>query len=102
MDFAEGFAPARPLGAAGDGGYLPFAALTAIHMAHRLGALVAVAALALLAWRLHAAAARRGAGRSACSALAAGRPRAGSATSSSAGRSRRRSRTPPARPRSSV
>ncbi len=54
MDFAEGFHIWRPLGIAGTGGYLPFAALTAIHYAHRLGAYVVLAALALLAWRLHA------------------------------------------------
>jgi cytochrome c oxidase assembly protein subunit 15 len=54
MDAAQGFAVRRPLGA-GDGGYLPFAALTAIHMAHRLGALVLLPALVAFAWRLHAA-----------------------------------------------
>ncbi|MEO8312041.1 MAG: COX15/CtaA family protein [Caldimonas sp.] len=54
MDFAEGFVVRRPLGSGSDG-YLPFAALTAIHMAHRLGALVLVAALAALAACLHRA-----------------------------------------------
>ena len=54
MDFAEGFVVRRPLGAGSDG-FLPFAALTAIHMAHRLGALVLVAAVAAFAWRLHLA-----------------------------------------------
>ena len=54
MDMAEGFAVRRPLGAGSDG-YLPFAALTAIHMAHRLGALVLIAAVAAFAWRLHLA-----------------------------------------------
>ena len=38
MDSAHGFTLLRQLGGDGDGGYLPFAALTAIHMAHRLGA----------------------------------------------------------------
>lgn len=52
MDFEQGFALLRPLGAGADGGWLPFAALTAIHMAHRLGAVLLLAALALLAWRL--------------------------------------------------
>ena len=52
MAFGEGFA-LRPLGV-GDDGYLPFPALTAIHMAHRLGAAVLLPALALLAQRLHA------------------------------------------------
>jgi cytochrome c oxidase assembly protein subunit 15 len=54
MDVAEGFVVRRPLGGGSDG-YLPFAALTAIHMAHRLGALVLVAAVAAFAWRLHLA-----------------------------------------------
>jgi cytochrome c oxidase assembly protein subunit 15 len=54
MDFAQGFVLRRPLGGDGEGGYLPFAALTAIHMAHRLGAFVLLTALALLAWRLYA------------------------------------------------
>jgi cytochrome c oxidase assembly protein subunit 15 len=54
MDVAEGFVVRRPLGAGSDG-YLPFAALTAIHMAHRLGALVLLPAIAAFAWRLHVA-----------------------------------------------
>jgi cytochrome c oxidase assembly protein subunit 15 len=54
MDVAEGFVIRRPLGAGSDG-YLPFAALTAIHMAHRLGALVLAVAVVTFAWRLHLA-----------------------------------------------
>ena len=54
MDFEQGFAPRRALGAGTDGGFLAFAALTAIHYAHRLGAVLLLAALALFAWRLHA------------------------------------------------
>jgi cytochrome c oxidase assembly protein subunit 15 len=54
MDFASGFTLLRPLGMTADGAYLPFAALTAIHYAHRLAAYVVLAALLLLAWRLHA------------------------------------------------
>ena len=54
MDVAEGFVVRRPLGG-GSAGYLPFAALTAIHMAHRLGALVLLPAIAAFAWRLHGA-----------------------------------------------
>ena len=55
MDFAQGFTLRRELGATADGGYLPFAALTAIHYAHRARSrCVVLAALALLAWRLHA------------------------------------------------
>ena len=51
-DFARGFALLRPLGEAAEGGYLPFAALTAIHLAHRIGAAVVLGALAFLALRL--------------------------------------------------
>lgn len=60
-DFAGGFVLRRPLGGDGAGGYLPYQALTAIHMAHRLGAFVVLPLLALLAWRLQASggAARR-------------------------------------------
>ncbi|WP_428420182.1 COX15/CtaA family protein [Methylibium sp.] len=59
MDFEHGFSILRPLGAGKDGGWLPFAALTAIHMAHRLGAVALLAALALLAWHLAQVAALR-------------------------------------------
>lgn len=54
MDFDAGFTLQRALGAGKDGGYLPFAALTAIHYTHRLGAAVVLVALGLMAWRLHA------------------------------------------------
>ena len=37
-----------------DGGWLPFEALTAIHMSHRLGALAVFAALLFFVWRLRA------------------------------------------------
>src|SRR5580765_3452919 len=36
MSLVDAFQLRRPLGGDGDGGFLPFAALTAIHMAHRL------------------------------------------------------------------
>ncbi|MFN7725286.1 MAG: COX15/CtaA family protein [Rubrivivax sp.] len=52
MDFAHGFTPLRHLGVAADGSALPFEALVAIHMAHRLFAVVATAVLGWLAWRL--------------------------------------------------
>ena len=52
MDFAHGFTVLRALGEGKDGGYLPFAALTAIHLVHRIGAGVVLVALGLLAWRL--------------------------------------------------
>ena len=53
MDFDHGFTLLRELGAGKDGGYLPFAALTAIHYTHRLMAYAVLTALLLLAWRLH-------------------------------------------------
>jgi len=49
MDFGHGFTLGRELGRAGDGEFLPFQALVAIHMAHRLFALVACLALLALA-----------------------------------------------------
>lgn len=52
VDFARGFELRRHLGTTGDGDMLPFPALTAIHLAHRIGALVLVTVLLLLAWRL--------------------------------------------------
>ncbi|HZV92601.1 MAG TPA: COX15/CtaA family protein [Caldimonas sp.] len=55
MNFAEGFVVLRPLGISGEGGFLPFQALTAIHMAHRIGALVVLPMLLWLAARLAAA-----------------------------------------------
>jgi cytochrome c oxidase assembly protein subunit 15 len=51
LDFAQGFALWRELGTRAGGGWLDLAALAAIHMAHRLGALVVFAALlGLAAW----------------------------------------------------
>lgn len=55
MDFAHGFTLWRGLGQTGAGDYLPFEALTAIHLSHRLMALIVLVALGLLAWRLQAA-----------------------------------------------
>jgi cytochrome c oxidase assembly protein subunit 15 len=53
MDFDAGFTLRRELGRGADGGYLPFAALTAIHYTHRLLAYVVLIALGALAWRLY-------------------------------------------------
>jgi cytochrome c oxidase assembly protein subunit 15 len=51
MDFASGFTLWRELGRDGDGGFLPFEALVAIHMVHRWFVVVAaIALLALAAW----------------------------------------------------
>ncbi len=52
MDFRQGFTLWRELGAGPDGASITFAALTAIHYAHRLAAYVVVAALLLLAFLL--------------------------------------------------
>ena len=52
MDFGQAFSLRRELGAGAAGEYLPFAALTAIHMTHRLGAAVLLGLLAWLAWGL--------------------------------------------------
>ena len=54
MDFEHGFALLRELGEGKDGGALPFAALTAIHYMHRLGAYALLGAMSLFAWRLWA------------------------------------------------
>ena len=52
LDFAQGFQLWRELGQKAGGGFLPYEALAAIHMAHRLGAAVVLTALPLLAWAL--------------------------------------------------
>lgn len=53
MDFEHGFAILRPLGTGkGGSGWLPFEALTAIHMSHRAVALLLLTSMALLVWRL--------------------------------------------------
>lgn len=54
MDFAQGFEVWRPLGQTGAGDHIGFAALTAIHMAHRLFALLAFAVLVGLGLALRA------------------------------------------------
>jgi cytochrome c oxidase assembly protein subunit 15 len=56
MDFAMGFHLLRPLGGDGQGAYITQAALTAIHVTHRMAALVVVLAVlgygvALIRWR---------------------------------------------------
>jgi len=52
MDFAHAFTLHRELGQTRDGGLLPFAALTAIHWSHRIGAVVVLLAVGGLALRL--------------------------------------------------
>ncbi|TBV03310.1 COX15/CtaA family protein [Phytopseudomonas dryadis] len=55
MDFANGFHLTQHIGPNYLGGQLDSDARTAIHMAHRLGALLVTLVLGLLAWRLHRA-----------------------------------------------
>ena len=52
MHFDQGFQIWRELGLNRDGGHITFAALTAIHFAHRMMAAVVLVVLGLLAWRL--------------------------------------------------
>ncbi len=52
MDFGHGFALVRELGRAADGAYLPFEALVAIHMTHRVAAVAVTLALLALAHAL--------------------------------------------------
>ena len=52
MDFSQGFTVLRELGRGADGGFLSMQALVAIHMVHRVGALVLCVAVLLLAWLL--------------------------------------------------
>ncbi len=54
MDFAHAFTLRRELGETASGAFLPFEALTAIHMTHRWAAFVVLAAMVALAWRLAA------------------------------------------------
>jgi cytochrome c oxidase assembly protein subunit 15 len=51
-NFGEGFVLWREIGVDYEGGVLDLPSRTAIHMAHRVGALVTIALLGLLAWRL--------------------------------------------------
>lgn len=53
MDFSHGFGLWRELGLTSSGAPIDFAALTAIHYLHRVGALIVLLALGVLAWRLN-------------------------------------------------
>ncbi|MGG2398490.1 COX15/CtaA family protein [Pseudomonas sp. SH1-B] len=55
MDFGKGFHLTQHIGPNYLGGQLDSDARTAIHMSHRLGALLVTLALLVLAWRLHRA-----------------------------------------------
>jgi heme a synthase len=59
MNFAQGFELWRELGFTRAGEHISFEALTAIHVAHRLFAVLVLLALALLAWRLRSVAGLR-------------------------------------------
>jgi len=63
MNFRLGFELWRELGLTASGEHLPFAALTAIHMVHRLAALLVFGVLGGLAWRLWQQPGGRDAGR---------------------------------------
>jgi cytochrome c oxidase assembly protein subunit 15 len=54
-DFRAGFTVMRELGRQADGSLLALPALTAIHLAHRLGALVVLVAVVAASWRLRRA-----------------------------------------------
>ena len=69
-NFADGFHFVRELGMTGDGEILPLEALTAIHLAHRLGALVVLAAVGWLGVRALRAPGERGLGAAILSVLA--------------------------------
>lgn len=58
MDFESAFRLGRALGTDGQGGLLSFPALTAIHVAHRIGAVVLTVAALGLAWTLRGASTR--------------------------------------------
>ena len=62
-DFARGFELWRGLGVSGDGRALPFQALTAIHLTHRMFAFAVFIVLGVLAWRLQGVAVLRRYGR---------------------------------------
>ncbi|WP_416760884.1 COX15/CtaA family protein [Roseateles sp. So40a] len=62
-DFGHGFTLWRELGRGASGGWLPFEALTAIHLTHRAGAMIVFAALLALAWALWRLGAKDAAGR---------------------------------------
>ena len=53
MDFTQGFELWRELGKTGSGENITFAALSAIHYAHRLFAYAVLAVLGVLVWQLH-------------------------------------------------
>jgi len=68
MDFSSGFTVLRELGRSASGDFIPMQALVAIHMVHRLVALVLFAGILGLAWALW----RKGKSRVAIAAAAAG------------------------------
>ncbi|KON82131.1 COX15/CtaA family protein [Azoarcus sp. PA01] len=69
-DYADAFQVVRELGMTADGEILSFAALTAIHWSHRIGAALTALALSLLAWALFRRPATRAAGFALFAALA--------------------------------
>jgi cytochrome c oxidase assembly protein subunit 15 len=70
MDFASAYTLMRPLGLGPDGAPLGLEALTAIHMVHRVGAMVLCLVLLALLWRMQREPGLRRAGRWLASLLA--------------------------------
>lgn len=70
MDFANAFHFVRELGRTGDGELLSHEALTAIHMMHRLGAIVVLLFVGWLAWRVRGTDGLRGLGGALLAVLA--------------------------------
>jgi cytochrome c oxidase assembly protein subunit 15 len=61
-NFADGFHFVRELGRTGDGEFLPMQALTAIHLTHRIGAIVVALAVGWAGWRTWRGSGMRGLG----------------------------------------
>jgi cytochrome c oxidase assembly protein subunit 15 len=61
-NFADGFHFIRELGRTGDGEFLPMQALTAIHLTHRIGAVIVALAVGWAGWRTWRSAGVRGLG----------------------------------------
>ncbi len=70
MNFADAFHVLRELGKTGEGAYLPMEALTAIHMSHRLGAIVVTLFVGWLGLRALSAPGAGGLGGALLAALA--------------------------------
>ena len=70
MNFQDAFHVVRELGRTGEGEFLPFPALTAIHLTHRIGAVLVALYLGWLGWRLREVTGLRSLGMALWGALA--------------------------------